>query len=370
MDVITVPEMSAALEAAAVRALLRDWEQINYDHFRDALEPPVLVLSDAAGRLGRWSSVERTIEIARPLVLGQPWGVVVEVLKHEIAHQYAFEVIGAHDQTAHGPAFHRACAMLGIDAAGSGLPRVTESAPEAESRVLSRIAKLLALAGSPNEHEAQAAMRGAQRLMLKYNLDETKARGREGADGRADYGFRQLGEPTGRLQAHQRILAAILGSHFFVKCIWITVHRPLVGKSATVLEICGTAPNLATAAYAHDFLLRTAERLWQDHKRAKAIRGDGPRRSYLVGVMRGFNDKLDGQEKAHRTQGLVWVGDPALARYYAGRHPRVRSVRSKARHIAAAFAEGREAGRAIVLHRGIESGGGARGRLLPAGPRN
>lgn len=368
MDTTTLPEMSAALEAAAVRALLRDWEQINYSHFRDALKPPVLVLSDVAGRLGRWSSVERTIEIARTLVLRQPWGVVVEVLKHEMAHQYAFEVIGAHDETAHGPAFHRACAMLGIDPAASGLPRGANSAPDAESRVLSRVAKLLALAGSPNAHEAQAAMRGAQRLMLKYNLDETKARGREGA---ANYGFRQLGEPTGRLQAHQRILASILGSHFFVKCIWITVHRPLVGTSATVLEICGTAPNLTTAAYAHDFLLRAAEHLWRDHKRAKAIRGDGPRRSYLVGVMRGFNDKLDGQEKEHRAQGLVWVGDPALARYYTGRNPRVRSVRSKARHSSAAFAEGREAGRTIVLHRGVESGGGgSRGRLLPSGPRN
>src|SRR5262249_20613333 len=150
---------------------------------------------------------------------------------------------------------------------------------------LRRIAKLLALGASDNQHEAEVAMREAQRLMLKHNLAGAGEARRRG------YAFRHLGEPTGRLQAHQRVLGAILGRHFFVEPIWVSVHRPLVGSAGTVLEVCGTEANLEMASYVHDFLLRTAEHLWVEHRRAKGLRGDAQRRSFLVGVMRGFSDK-------------------------------------------------------------------------------
>ncbi len=44
------------------------------------------------------------------------------------------------------------------------------SKDENNSKVVDQIKKLLALAGSPNEHEAKLAMQRAQELMLKYNL--------------------------------------------------------------------------------------------------------------------------------------------------------------------------------------------------------
>jgi hypothetical protein len=348
--------LTAELEAAVVRALRSDWERINYAHFRDAMRLPVLLLSASEGRLGRWSSADRTIEIGRQLVMEQPWAVVVEVLKHEMAHQYVHEVLGAHDETAHGAAFRSVCERLDIDATASGMPRPRGALPDEEGRALGRIAKLLALAESENRHEAELAMREAQRLMLKHNIDAAKT-GRRG-----DYGFRHLGAPTGRLQPQQRVLASILGEHFFVETIWVSVHRPFEGKPGTVLEVCGTEPNLEMASYVHDFLLRTAEHLWQSHKRASGIRGDADRRSYLVGVMRGFRDKLDEDKRVQRTEGLVWVGDRELSRYFRRRYPRQRSVYSNARADPAAFAAGQKAGRSIVIHRPVTAGprGGAR----------
>jgi hypothetical protein len=65
--------------------------------------PASLVASRS--RLGRWIESTRTLEISRPLVLEQPWGIVVEVLKHEMAHQYVSEVLGERHETAHGPNF-------------------------------------------------------------------------------------------------------------------------------------------------------------------------------------------------------------------------------------------------------------------------
>src|SRR5690242_13546964 len=49
-----------------------------------------------------------------------------------------------------------------------GLPKDKHDNPK--NKVICQIKKLLALAGSPNEHEAQVAMQQAQALMLKYNL--------------------------------------------------------------------------------------------------------------------------------------------------------------------------------------------------------
>src|SRR5690606_31547415 len=146
------------------------------------------------------------------------WGAVVEVLKHEMAHQYVDEVLGNCDETAHGPAFRRVCAERGIDARANGAPNADAAEASNEERAaLEKIARLLTLASSPNEHEAQAAMAAAQRLMLKYNLEvsaKTDAR---------DYCFRHLGKPTGRVYEAPRILALILSEHFFVETIWVPV---------------------------------------------------------------------------------------------------------------------------------------------------
>lgn len=354
--------LSAELEAAVVRALRDDWERINWSHLRRSLDVPAFLLSDARSFLGRWSRVDRTIEIARHLVMDHPWGMVVEVLKHEMAHQFADEVLGGTNETAHGPAFQRGCFRLGIDPAASGLPRVEGPIPDDEARVLSRIAKLLALADSANRNEAESAMREAQRLMLKYNL------GIAAALSQKSYSFRHLGEPTGRIQAHQRQLAALLGLHFFVEPIWISVHRPLDGTSGQVLEVCGTTANLEMAAHVHDFLLQSAERLWREHRKTNNIASDKLRRSYLTGVMRGFEEKLSQQARENQQEGLIWVKDAKLQDFLRTRYPRQENRRSETRTHPAAYVAGKQAGQSIVLHRPITRGSSAQsaGRLLPS----
>ena len=356
----TARSLAADLEAAVVRALRRDYDSLNYNHFRSALLPPQLALADGDAVLGRWHADRRLIEIARALVLGHPWGSVVEVLKHEMAHQYVHEVMNRTEAAAHGVEFRKVCERLGIDASARGLPRPAGDAGRGdEDRLPRRIAKLLALAESPNRHEAEAAMRQAQRLMLTYNVDVTASRAAR------RYGFRHLGEPSGRLQAYQHHLAGILGDFFFVETIWVTVHRPLDGLSGSVLEVCGSAENLEMAAYVHDFLLAAAERLWRDHKRASRIASDRDRRSYLTGVMRGFHQQLAAAAKENRSAGLVWVPDADLGDYYATRHPRRRSVRTQARGSAQAFHRGQDAGRTLVLHKPVAAGATSGPRALP-----
>ncbi len=354
-------QLDAALEAALVRELRATWHHVNESHFRGRLSPPALALVPARATLGRWIEPTRTIEISRPMALAEPWGTVVEVLKHEMAHQYVHEVLRERDQTAHGPAFRETCARLGIDGRAVGAPKHSPLDPAiVENKMVERIVRLLALAESPNRHEAEAAMAAAQKLMLKHNLDAARATTPR------DHAFLQLGDPKGRVIEHERLVATILGKHFFVEVIWIPVYRPLQGKRGTVLEVCGTRGNLAIAEYVHGFLHKTAERLWREHQRATHTTSNRERRTYLAGVMTGFGDKLARQEAKSRGEGLVWIKDGDLMGYFRRRHPYVRNLRHAGQRRSDVWAEGREAGRAIVLHRSVQSSTESRGHLLRA----
>jgi hypothetical protein len=351
-------ELTSALEAMLVRELSAAYRQLNESRFNGVLSTPTLELVGARTTLGRWIPATRTLEISRPLTLEKPWGVVIEVLKHEMAHQYVHEVLGETSETPHGKAFRDACARLGIDGRAAGVPVAGAASPAAEEKIVERIARLLALAESPNQNEAEAAMAAAQRLMLKHNLDAVRSREVR------DYGFAHLGVPTGRVGEHERLVAMILGKHFFVEAIWIPVYRPAEGKRGSVLEICGAQANLAIAEYVHGFLHQTALRLWREHKRKRGIGSDRERRAYLAGVMTGFADKLGTQATTSRNEGLVWVRDADLAGYFRRRHPHVRHVRHAGQRRTDAWAKGREAGRTIVLHKPVTSAATARGKLL------
>lgn len=356
-----VQALSAELEAALLRELQKLHHDLDASHFKRRLTTPAIALTDAHGIQGRWRAATRTIELSRRLVLEASWGDIVEVMKHEMAHQFVDEVLGKLDETAHGPAFRSVCEQVGIDARASGPAPGPAAEAEQEDRVLHRVARLLALAESADEHEAQAAMNAAQRLMLKYNLDEIATRAR--APQR--YEFRHLGRVTGRVSESEHLLGAILGEHFFVEVIWVPVYRPAEGKRGSVLEACGTHANLEMAAYVHSFLTHTAEQLWEQHKGRSGIRSDRERRTFLAGVMSGFRDKLRKERAAQQREGLVWVQDGDLEAFYRKRHPYIRHTRIAGNARTDAHAQGRQAGANIVLHRPVESGSLGGIRLLP-----
>ena len=339
-----------------LRAVRRAYADLNETLFDERLRMPAFALSDAEGRLGRWSGRDRTLELRRTLLVEHGWGVLVEVLKHEMAHQFVDEVLGVRDEPDHGPVFRSVCDEHAIDARAAGAP----AADRTHDHVLERIAKLLALAGSPNEHEAQAAMSAAQRLMLKHNIDSL-------LDGKSfSYGFKHLGVPSGRIEESERLLAGILGDHFFVQVIWVPVWRPLEGKRGSILEVCGSPDNLELAEYVHAFVTRTATRLWQQFRRDHGTRGRSDRQRFLSGVMSGFRDRLERDRKKSGAEGLVWRGDGDLNLYFRRRHPHIRYTRHAAHTGSEAYARGRAAGRELVLHRGIRSGpSGGAPRLLP-----
>lgn len=330
-----------------MRALAEDYDQLNLKLFGGSLRRPALYLTDTQARLGQWESDPPSINLARHLLTEQPWPAVLEVLKHEMAHQFVFEVMQVTEPASHGPLFRRVCEERGIDARASGELR-RESA--ADTHIITKISHLLSLAQSGNRHEAEAATAAAQRLMLKYNIDSL------GRDDRRQFTIAHLGKPTARVEEAARIVSAILREFFFVQTIWVSVWRPLEGKAGSILEICGTHANVEMAQYVHSFLVHSAERLWKAHQRAAGIRGNRDRRRFWAGVMSGFYRKLQREREPAKQLGLIWLGDPQLQGYFRQRHPRTRNIRFASSRGTAAHAAGQHAGERLVLHRGVGRG--------------
>src|SRR5436190_6614352 len=118
-----------------------------------------------------------------------------------MGHQFVDEVLGIRSETSHGETFRRVCAERGIDARAAGVPVV-----EREERTLDRIRKLLALAGSSNQHEAEIAMRRAHELMLRHNVECVPS----------GYEVRHLGDPLRRGNRVETEVALLL-EYCFVK---------------------------------------------------------------------------------------------------------------------------------------------------------
>ena len=353
--------LSSELAAKLLRRLGQEWEELNWQLFGSKMRSPIFELLEGEARLGEWHAHGRRLLLSRNAVLERPWAETIEVLKHEMAHQYVDEVLGGEPRP-HGPKFRQVCEARGIDKAATGVVDASVPATTAEDKIIERVRKLLALAESSNQHEAELAASTAQRIMLKHNLEVQRRPGSETPQ------HLWVGNPTGRVPAHERNLASLLPDHFFVQGIWIPIYRPLEGKTGSVLELCGRPENLQMAEFVHGFVLRTIDRLWQEHKAAHGIRSNRDRRTFLSGAVTGFATKLREKQSSARQEGLVWAGDPAIDDYLHRRYPRTATVRYSETRDRAAYHAGRSAGRDIVLSRPMTSTAqDAAPRALPRG---
>ena len=336
--------MSARTDRQWLHRLQLAWRRLNQSLFRGAMSPVAMRITESARELGSWTPATRTISLSRQL-LSIPWPSVIEVLKHEMAHQYAHEVLGATDEAAHGPAFRRTCHERGIDARAAGLPDATPSP------VVARIRKLLALAESPEAHEAETAARKAQRMLLEHQLDLHDLDERP-------WRVRHVGRASTRFMAHEKLLAGLLARYFEVQCIWV----PSVlddGREGRMLEVVGRQEHVEIAEHLHAWLLETGERLWRSRKRAgqASTRGRG---RFLAGFVAGFAEQCRAEEAQCAEAGLVRIPKPELEEFVHRRHRHLRSGRRTSVQADGSFAAGKQAGRRARFRPPLRGHGGRR----------
>lgn len=358
--------------------ILRAWTErlyAEYDnicfHYRIRLNPPVIRIKQLGRKWGEWSPITRTISLSNELIERHSWDIVLEILKHEMAHQLAQERLAQLGTTPHGHQFQRACDMLGVATwartASGDLPEAIPSWREKllsdeEERLLKRAEKLLALSSSGNEHEAALAMQMVQQLYAKYNLERLA---KERSD---ELVYCVIDRQTKRIDAAQSMLFSILGEFFFVRVVYSSRYDAKAREDYKVVELLGTRENVLIAEYVYFYLDRELESLWREFRR-KGVRGLSKKRSYLMGVLAGFRRKLaeapasqSGEAaavdhgKPSRMSALQSLDDARLSAFVTARFPKLASRRWRSgRGDASSYNEGIKDGSSIKLRQGLSS---------------
>lgn len=371
--------MSDEREKQWIVALHSELQEIVSDLGLD-LPRPAILLHESEQVWGRWDPLNLSISLSRPLVKTCSWRVVVEILKHEIAHQITDQQYGR-DLPPHGPEFRRVCTMLRIEewaqtaASGKSLDELqaladwkTVALDDETARYQRRLARLLALANSSNEHEALLAMQRAKELQDAHRLSAR--------DGRcAHLVSLEIGAGKQRHQPYEGRIASILMSHFHVNVIFASRFDVLRCRPEAVIDILGRREDVLLAEHVHSFLHRSAETLWQAKRQHSGVTGLRARNSYIRGLLAGFDRKLSAQrqevqpmvpENVTQEHSLVRADQEELARFVKHRYPRLAARRSSARVDRGAFQAGESDGAKLDLRSPVGSGAASdSARLLP-----
>ena len=358
------------LENRILHGLASEWERAIWildPAHRKKMRRPLFSLRDLNDRWGTWSGERREISLSRKLVLNYSWASVREVLWHEMAHQMAEEALGGRQGAPHGPFFQRACDLLRANPKASENykpldDRISQGAGDGEDRTLLKVRKLLALAESPNRHEAEAAMAKAHELISKYNLDLLRE------EMEKEFISLLVGRPALRHFVEDYALANLLQDFYFVRGVWVPVYVPEKGKMGRALEISGTIPNVRVAGYVYEYVQRFIVLEWKEYN------PDGALNRYRLtdfaqGVIEGFRSKLISEEedrkKERESYALIKKEDPLLKKYIVYRYPHMATIKTgRGSQDPGVRRDGNRIGKELVISKGVMEGAGNRGRLL------
>jgi hypothetical protein len=354
--------------------LYRDYDHILYSYSVRMSRPQIRV-QDVESLWGQWNPTTRTITLSQKLIEMHSWDVVIEILKHEMAHQLVHEVLGYNEH--HGPHFRRACVTLGVaDWAQTATGEIPRDIPHwkdhprspEEDRLIKRVEKLLALAESTNEHEAALAMERVREIYARHNIDRV-------ANQTASAMIHcVISRKKKRTESTESLIFSILNEHFFVRSIHTSLFDAETCEEYKAVELLGTRENVVIAEYVYHFLWNTLQDLWKAYQKV-AKRTDGrAKRSYMLGVLSGFRDKLNKGSKTTTSHpdrsptecyALIAKGHAELTQFVDYRYPKLAKRSWSAGHAErSSFEAGKAEGANLNLRRGIHHSAGNQGRLL------
>lgn len=182
---------------------------------------------------------------------------------------------------------------------------------EQENKVIDKIEKLLALAGSDNENEARAAMVKAQELMAKYEIDRERVQGKDRKERPVIYlsAGPYKDEWTG-------MVAAVIAENFRCRCISASIRK--TGGSFRIrfygyeedAEICINIFNYAVEVVRKRFV--TLRAIYAEA--GKKFRRN-EKMNYISGFCHGLDRNFEEQKKQSQSFALALVIPEAVNRY-------------------------------------------------------
>ncbi|MCX6116509.1 MAG: DUF2786 domain-containing protein [Proteobacteria bacterium] len=358
--------MIEMIEREWVQQLYQDHKEISWYHKLN-LGPVIIQLSDSISRWGEWDSFFKCIKISRKLILEHSWDVVLEILKHEMAHQYVSEKWPDLTEFAHGPRFKEACSRLGVaswasEAAGE-IPKVVPNLKnrvvcDEDKRLLSRVEKLLALAQSTNEYEALLAMQRVRELYAKHDIDTIMSKRK-----RDEFDSLFVTSKKKKMGRTESKILAILSDHFNVRIVQTQLFDARDCTRYRAAEILGRREHVLMAEYVFHFLMQQSHSLWVNHKNKTKCHGS-LRSSFQLGILCGFDEKLkkltiDIQANlvSHANlKSLQKIERNEMQDFVAQRYPRlVKKSIGSGRVDSGTFASGRTEGQKINLNKPVST---------------
>ena len=257
--------------------------------YKRHLYPINLVVFERGNTLGFFEPHAYQIGLSKRLLFGTKESLIKDILRHEMAHFWTYLEKGNID---HGPAFREACKYFGW---GDTVSKATiDLAKENEKKegdlkaekLVSKIQKLLSLAGSSNPHESEAATLKANELMINYNLERLRSK--------------HLSSPEDEEAAYvKRVLHGKKNSakyHAIYEILLLFMVKPVFnyGKDGFYLEVIGEKSNVLIAEYIGSYLDSELERLWKKQRELTPhLKGLSMKNSFMRGVAKGYKEKME-----------------------------------------------------------------------------
>ena len=344
------------------QALYREFDDICYQ-YRLQLRQPLIEIVDLNKNWGQWNPELRVISLAQKLISEYTWDTVIEILKHEMAHQIVNEMWGI-ELNDHGEFFRKAADKVGLSQWGrraSGDLHKEKNGQTKGSRVADLVGKLLKLAKSENENEASLALKKAQDLINTHGISENPEE---------EFTYHIINHHQKRIPSYQSAIASILMEHFSVEVITGHLYHSKNNCDYRILEILGGEEQVEIAHYIYDYLYNNLPILWEHYRKQHKRQGKA-KMTYYLGVLAGLRSKL--RQEAHQEtkitkkssseqKALVMAKEQWLTRYkeklehYRNfRHPRLqtRSYSTGDRN-SETYSAGYQDGSQLHLNRGIK----------------
>lgn len=318
------------IERLLTKQLYQEYEHILYS-YNLKLQTPNIIITKTKSNYGSWCPKTRAISLSSSLIWNYPWNYTLEILKHEIAHQYVHEILKKDES--HGTHFKKSCDILRVKPwaqkacinldqclykVSEGLTNLTEDKP------VRLVKKLLSLSASSNKHEAILAIKKASEIAQKYQINPRTLKCEEH--------FTTLTMETGRKKIHsyETLIGSILISHFRVKIIYSSLFNLQKLQEEKTIEILGNLQNTKMAEYVFIFLSQQLKSLWEEHKLKTKTKGLRLKHQFYFGVLDGFQTQLTNHKSQHnihptctKTSVSLYRHDRKLLEYTKYQYPKL-----------------------------------------------
>lgn len=269
-----------------------------------------------------------------------------DILRHELAHYLTFIVHGAAIQP-HGAEFKAFCEKMGwgeeVFRASTCLEDNEKVISTEESAIFRKIQKLMALATSSNENEAEQAIIKSQQLLLKHHI-ESKYLGNE----EEEKIFLKRIMKQKKDNAKMRAIANILET-FFVNIVY---NR---ADGFVYLEVLGSLTNIEIAEYVAGYLHHEMDKLWNLAKFSNDLKGKVAKNSFFLGLAKGYCNKIEALKREYNndtTNALILI-EKKLSDAKMMVYPRLSMIKSRRNYCPESSALGEQAGKKLNIHPAI-----------------